>query len=137
MPAFMSSISVMKSTCRIVQLVPWYQTAVLSYQLVLKLAEILDANLRKEVITLLIDSGCLIMELLLQCTIFFCAFQSLDDKFDTLKQKLSDELHAVQQRISEWRDDLLQNPLLTPSKSLTYPKEIEVHSSIEYYYTVQ
>ncbi|KAG8008845.1 hypothetical protein GBF38_010486 [Nibea albiflora] len=47
-PAFLSSISVMKSTCGIVRLVPWYQTAVLSYQLVLKLAEILDATLKSE-----------------------------------------------------------------------------------------
>lgn len=26
----------------------------------------------------------------------------------------------------EWRDELLQKPLVTPSKSLAYPKEIEV-----------
>lgn len=48
-PALKSSISVMKRTCGIVRLVPWYQAAVLSYQLVLKLAEILDAKLMKEV----------------------------------------------------------------------------------------
>lgn len=48
-PALKSSISVMKRTCGIVRLVPGYQAAVLSYQLVLKLAEILDAKLRKEV----------------------------------------------------------------------------------------
>lgn len=42
--AFKSSISVMRSTCRLVRLVPGYQTAVLSFQLVLKLADILDAN---------------------------------------------------------------------------------------------
>lgn len=46
----MSSISVLKSTCGLVRLVPGYQAAVLSYQLVLKLAELLDAKLRKEVI---------------------------------------------------------------------------------------
>lgn len=49
-PVFKSSISVVKSTCGIVRLVPDYQAAVLSCQLVLKLAEILDAKLRKEVI---------------------------------------------------------------------------------------
>lgn len=48
-PALKSSISVMKRTCGIVRLVPGYQAAVLSYQLVLKLAEILDAKLWKEV----------------------------------------------------------------------------------------
>lgn len=60
-PAFMSSISVVKHTCSIVRLVPEYQTAVLSYQLVLKLAEILDAELRKEVVISLL-SHCLMME---------------------------------------------------------------------------
>lgn len=49
-PAFMSSISVVKSTCRIIQLVQWYQVAVLSFQLLLKLAEIVEAALRKQVI---------------------------------------------------------------------------------------
>lgn len=47
---FLSSLSVLKSTCRMVRLVPWYQTVLLSYQLVLKLAEILDAAQRKEVL---------------------------------------------------------------------------------------
>ncbi|XP_019133291.1 E3 ubiquitin-protein ligase rnf213-beta isoform X3 [Larimichthys crocea] len=47
-PAFLSSISVMKSTCGIVRLVSWYQTAVLSYQLVLRLAEILNAEPKNE-----------------------------------------------------------------------------------------
>lgn len=42
--AYKSSISVMRSTCGLVRLVLEYQTAVLSFQLVLKLAEILDAN---------------------------------------------------------------------------------------------
>lgn len=45
----MSSIDVAKNTCRLVRIVPWYQAIVLSYQLVLKVAEILEAKLRKEV----------------------------------------------------------------------------------------
>lgn len=49
-PAFMSAISVARSTCGIVRLVPDYQAVVLSYQLVLKLAEIQDVKLKKEVI---------------------------------------------------------------------------------------
>ncbi|XP_051273053.1 E3 ubiquitin-protein ligase rnf213-beta isoform X1 [Dicentrarchus labrax] len=101
-PAFMSSLSVLKSTCGIVQLVPWYQAAVLSYQLVVKLAEILDAKLRKE---------------------------SSEDEFKTLKQKLLEDLHLMQQQVSEWRDELLQKPLVT-AKALSYPKEIEMWDAL-------
>lgn len=60
--AFESSISVLKRTCEIARLVPWYQAVVLSYQLALKLAEILDAKLRKEVIISLL---CALIVLLL------------------------------------------------------------------------
>uniref|UniRef100_UPI0037E7EAB2 E3 ubiquitin-protein ligase rnf213-beta n=1 Tax=Semicossyphus pulcher TaxID=241346 RepID=UPI0037E7EAB2 len=102
-PAFMSSVTVVKNTCRIVRLVPGYQTAVLSYQLLLRLAEILEAKLKKE---------------------------SSEDEFGALQQKVLDELHAVQQRISEWRDDLLRNPLVKLSKSLSYPKEIEMWDAL-------
>jgi len=42
------------------------------------------------------------------------------------RQKLSDELEAARQRIREWRDGLLQKPLLSASKGLSYPKEMEV-----------
>ncbi|XP_036938207.1 E3 ubiquitin-protein ligase rnf213-beta [Acanthopagrus latus] len=102
-PAFKSSISVMNSTCGIVRLVPGYQAAVLSYQLVLKLAEILDAKLRKE---------------------------SPEDELETLRQKLLEELQSVQERISEWRDGLLQKPFLTHQRSLSYPKEIEMWDAL-------
>ncbi|XP_067343642.1 E3 ubiquitin-protein ligase rnf213-beta isoform X4 [Channa argus] len=102
-PALMSSISVAKSTCRFVRLVPWYQAAVLSYQLVLKLAEIVEAALQK---------------------------QSTEDGFETLKQQFLQKLQAVQQGVSDWRDELLQKPLLTTSKSLSYPKEIEMWDAL-------
>ncbi|AWP18160.1 putative E3 ubiquitin-protein ligase RNF213-like [Scophthalmus maximus] len=98
-PAFLSSVGVAKSTCRLVRLVPWYQAVVLSHQLVLKLADVSDAALTK---------------------------QSEDDTFETSKpQQLLDKLLVMQQQISEWRDDLLQKPLVTASKALAYPKEIE------------
>ncbi|KAM7381116.1 hypothetical protein PAMA_012108 [Pampus argenteus] len=99
---FAISANVAKDTCTIVRLVPWYQAAVQSYQLVLKTAEIVDAALRKE----------------------------SPDEFDTLKQKLLEKIYAVQPRISEWRDGLLQKPFLTASKSLTYPKEIEMWDAL-------
>lgn len=34
----------------------------------------------------------------------------------------------MQQRVTEWRDEVLQKPLVASSKSLSYPKEIEVRS---------
>ncbi|XP_008298790.1 E3 ubiquitin-protein ligase rnf213-beta [Stegastes partitus] len=100
--AFKSSIDVMRRTWSIVRLVPWYPTAVLSYQLVLKLAEILAAALKKE---------------------------SKEDEFETLKQQLFEKLFSVQKQISEGRDELLQKPLMT-FKSPTYPKEIEMWNAM-------
>ncbi|XP_040922673.1 E3 ubiquitin-protein ligase rnf213-beta isoform X2 [Toxotes jaculatrix] len=102
-PAFRSSISVAKSMCRLVKGVSWYQAAVLSYQLVLKLAEIWDSMLKKE---------------------------SKDEKLDTKKQPFLDKLHDMQQQISEWRDDLLQKPLGTPLKTVTYTEEIEMWDAL-------
>lgn len=129
-PAFESSISVVRSIRRIVRLVPDYQAAVLSYQLVLKLAEILDAKLRKEVLTSLFCAPAS----LFSCNSLysFCSSQSSGEELETLKQRLLPELHGVQQNISDWRDELLQKPLMMPTKSLTYPKEIEVNSGAEY-----
>ncbi|XP_070782783.1 E3 ubiquitin-protein ligase rnf213-beta [Enoplosus armatus] len=101
-PAFMSSISVVKHTCGLVRLVPWYPAAVLSYQLVLRLAEILDATRGEE---------------------------SSQEEI-CLKQKLFKDLQAVQQQISDRRDELLQKNVVTPSKSLAYPKEIEMWDAL-------
>uniref|UniRef100_A0A3P9PGV9 RING-type E3 ubiquitin transferase n=1 Tax=Poecilia reticulata TaxID=8081 RepID=A0A3P9PGV9_POERE len=93
---FESSISVLKCTCEIVRIVPWYQTVVLSLQLVLKLAEILEMKLRGE---------------------------SRDGE-EASRQKVAEKLFAVQERISEWRDELLQKPLVS-ARTLIYPKEFE------------
>ncbi|KAM3838360.1 E3 ubiquitin-protein ligase rnf213-beta-like, partial [Diretmus argenteus] len=100
--AFLSSISVVKSTCRMVRIVPWYQTTVLSFQLVLKLAEIVDAALAKE----------------------------SQDEFKPFKEQFIEELRNVMQQISDWRDRILQKSLLTQSKSLSYPKEIEIWDAL-------
>ncbi|KAM6964707.1 E3 ubiquitin-protein ligase rnf213-beta [Tautogolabrus adspersus] len=102
-PAFMSSVTVVKNMCGVVRLVPGYQTVVLSYQLLLKLAEIYEAKLREE---------------------------KSEEEFESLKQKLFDELHAVHQRISEWKDGLLNKPLVAPSRTLSYPKEIEMWDAL-------
>ncbi|XP_026171361.1 E3 ubiquitin-protein ligase rnf213-beta isoform X2 [Mastacembelus armatus] len=102
-PAFLSSVAVLKATCRVVRLVPWYQAAALSHQLVLKLAEVLDAALRKK---------------------------SKGDESEALQKQFLENLSAAQQRINEWRDELLQKPLLTPSQALSYPKEIEMWDTL-------
>ncbi|XP_071319372.1 E3 ubiquitin-protein ligase rnf213-beta isoform X2 [Trachinotus anak] len=99
-PAFMSSISVVKATCSIVRLHLFYPAVVLSYQLVLKLAELLDAALRNK---------------------------PKDDQFE---QQLLKELHDLQQQISGWRDELLQKTLMSPSKAVSYTKEIEMWDAL-------
>lgn len=48
-PAFMSSISVVKIMCCLVRLVHNHQAVVLSYQLLLKLAEFLETTMRNKV----------------------------------------------------------------------------------------
>ncbi|KAM4715158.1 LOW QUALITY PROTEIN: E3 ubiquitin-protein ligase rnf213-beta [Anableps anableps] len=100
--AFDTSISVLKRICKITRIVPWYQTVVLSFQLVLKLAEILEMK----------QGG-----------------ESAEGDDEACKQRVVEGLSAVQQRISEWRDELLQKPLIT-AKTLTYPKEIELWDAL-------
>uniref|UniRef100_A0A087YL98 Ring finger protein 213b n=1 Tax=Poecilia formosa TaxID=48698 RepID=A0A087YL98_POEFO len=99
--ALESSISVLKYTCDIARIISWYQTVVLSLQLVLKLAEILEMKLRGE----------------------------SEEGEEASRQKVVEKLFAVQQRISEWRDELLQKPLVS-GKTLIYPKEIELWDAL-------
>ncbi|KAM4623618.1 E3 ubiquitin-protein ligase rnf213-beta [Polymixia lowei] len=100
---FMSSINVVESTCRMARLVPLYKTVVLSYQLALKLAEILHSAPRKE---------------------------SQDDEVKKTLNEQFEQLRNVQEHIREWRNGLLCNNLLTESKSLSYPKEIEIWDAL-------
>ncbi|XP_072229611.1 E3 ubiquitin-protein ligase rnf213-beta isoform X2 [Leuresthes tenuis] len=101
-PAFMSSINVVRGTCTIARIVPWYPAVVRSFQLMLKLAEILEVKLRRE---------------------------SKEEEFETSKQKFFKMVFQVQQKISEWRDALLQKSLMT-ARALSYPKEIEMWDSL-------
>ncbi|XP_030610400.1 E3 ubiquitin-protein ligase rnf213-beta [Archocentrus centrarchus] len=98
--AFMSSIQVSKSMCLLVRLIPQYHVIVLSYQLVLKLVEILEAKLRNE---------------------------SKEEEFE---QELLKKMFPLQEQITKWRYDLLKKPLLTSSKTLCYPKEIEMWDAL-------
>lgn len=120
--AFQSSISVMRSTCGLVRLVPDYQPAVLSFQLVLKLAEILDANVKILSCLAAASSNSISLR-------SFVPFQTSAEGSETLKEKFLEDLRVIQQHLREWRDELLQKPLMIPSRSLSYPKEIEVKCS--------
>ncbi|RVE59876.1 hypothetical protein OJAV_G00193340 [Oryzias javanicus] len=106
-PAFWSSISVLRNLCEMVRVVPQYRTVVQSFQLVLKLAEIVEAQLEEE------------------------------PKEDEEKQKLLDGMSGVQQLMREWRDDLLWKPLLTarglsyPKEIEMWDELLRVESSSE------
>ncbi|XP_046887613.1 E3 ubiquitin-protein ligase rnf213-beta isoform X4 [Hypomesus transpacificus] len=97
LPILLCCFNVLKSTCQMVQLVPFYRTAVLSYQLVLKVAEIHDALAKKD---------------------------SEEDRPERTK------LGKMQQHVSQFRDRLLYHPLLKQSKTLTYPREIEMWDAL-------
>ncbi|CAL8304474.1 unnamed protein product [Lota lota] len=48
----------------------------------------------------------------------------------TLARPYMKDLLRVQQYVCEWRDSLLNKPLLTSSKALSYPKEIEIWDAL-------
>ncbi|XP_017573370.2 E3 ubiquitin-protein ligase rnf213-beta isoform X2 [Pygocentrus nattereri] len=94
---FQCCSNVHKSTCRIArQDIQMFKAAVLSFQLVLKLAEIQYEALSK--------SG---------------------DEKDLEKKRLVSQLEQMQKEFSQWRDGLLRRPLLHQS-TLSYPSEIEL-----------
>ncbi|XP_036391600.1 E3 ubiquitin-protein ligase rnf213-beta-like [Megalops cyprinoides] len=93
-------ISIHRSACGMVRLVPGYKAAVTSYQLVLRVAEIQDSILEK-------------------------AGEEKAQEKARLFQRLTD----VQKELCLWRDKLLSNPLLTRrgrTKGFSYPKELEL-----------
>ncbi|KAL0964856.1 hypothetical protein UPYG_G00329960 [Umbra pygmaea] len=96
---FLSCISVLKNTCLMVRLVPFYTVVVLSYQLVIKIAEILDAALTKK---------------------------DVEEKESKQSQLLEHLRKVLDENLIPWREKLLHYPLLKESKSLSYPKEIEM-----------
>ncbi|XP_058262202.1 E3 ubiquitin-protein ligase rnf213-beta isoform X1 [Hemibagrus wyckioides] len=85
-----------KSTCTLTRLVPSYKAPVLSFQLVLKMAEIQHEFLSKH-----------------------------GEEKDSEKVSLLKQLEASQKEFSQWKDNLLQNCLIQSSR-LSYPKEIEL-----------
>ncbi|KAL7869588.1 hypothetical protein AOLI_G00135760 [Acnodon oligacanthus] len=93
--------TVHKSTCRIArQDIQMFKAAVLSFQLVLKLAEIQYEVLSK--------SG---------------------EEKDLEKKHLVSQLEQMQKEFSQWRDGLLRQPLLHRS-TLSYPSEIELWDAL-------
>ncbi|KAL4648632.1 E3 ubiquitin-protein ligase rnf213-beta-like [Arapaima gigas] len=90
-------INIVTSICRIAKLVPMYKTVVVSYQLVLKVAEV-----QHSLLTEVTEEG------------------------DKDREQLFEKLRAVQSDISQWRERLLSKPLMTKSGVLTFPKEFEL-----------
>ncbi|XP_036427896.1 E3 ubiquitin-protein ligase rnf213-beta isoform X2 [Colossoma macropomum] len=89
--------SVHRSACRIArQDIQMFKAAVLSFQLVLKLAEIQYEVLSKN-----------------------------GEEKDQEKKRLFSQLEQMQKEFSQWRDGLLRKPLLHQS-TLSYPNEIEL-----------
>ncbi|KAK3529115.1 hypothetical protein QTP70_016547 [Hemibagrus guttatus] len=85
-----------KSTCAMTRLVLSYKATVLSFQLVLKMAEIQHEFLSKH-----------------------------GEEKDSEKVSLLKQLEATQKEFSQWKDSLLQKPLFQFSR-LNYHKEIEL-----------
>ncbi|XP_047673206.1 E3 ubiquitin-protein ligase rnf213-beta isoform X2 [Tachysurus fulvidraco] len=85
-----------KNTCTMTQLVPAYEATVLSFRLVLKMAEIQFECLSKH------------------------GEEKASEKISLLKQ-----IEATQEEFSHWKDNLLREPLFRNSR-LMYPNEIEL-----------
>ncbi|XP_031417458.1 E3 ubiquitin-protein ligase rnf213-beta isoform X2 [Clupea harengus] len=95
-------VRVHKSVCQMARLVSSCKMAVLSFQLLLKVAEMMDVQIVK----------------------------ASEDEESTDKQaRLTVKLEHIQQEFSHWRDKLLHLPLLK-TKQLSYPKEIELWDAL-------
>ncbi|XP_062382955.1 E3 ubiquitin-protein ligase rnf213-beta [Sardina pilchardus] len=92
-----------KSTCQMARLSSSYKTAVLSFQLLLKVAEILDILIMK----------------------------TYESEEGTKQQtKLIEVLEDAQRDFGQWRDNLLQKFPLMKNKSLSCPKEMELWDAL-------
>uniref|UniRef100_A0A8C1VS82 RING-type E3 ubiquitin transferase n=1 Tax=Cyprinus carpio TaxID=7962 RepID=A0A8C1VS82_CYPCA len=88
------------SVCKITRLVPQYRVTVLSFQLLLKTAEILHDY-----------------------------FSKGGEEIKQKQNQLLSLLNKIQMDFSKWRDGLLHNPLMKESK-IAYPKEIQLWSDL-------
>ncbi|XP_041937940.1 E3 ubiquitin-protein ligase rnf213-beta isoform X4 [Alosa sapidissima] len=99
---FQCCIRVHKSTLQMARVSSLYKTAVLTFQLLLKVAEILDILIVK----------------------------TYEGEESAQKQiKLVKQLEDTQQEFGRWRDELLQLPLMR-NKLFSYPKEIELWDAL-------
>ncbi|KAM9716156.1 E3 ubiquitin-protein ligase rnf213-beta [Menidia menidia] len=97
-PALRSSLSLLGGACLAARTVPCHPPVVRALQLSLKLAGMLQAKLSRE---------------------------SKEEELQPVKQKLLEKMLSVLKKVSEWRDNLLQKPLLGAT-GLSYPKEIQL-----------
>ncbi|XP_072568016.1 E3 ubiquitin-protein ligase rnf213-beta isoform X2 [Paramormyrops kingsleyae] len=100
-PLFQCCVRILRSVCRIARLVPFYKTAVMSYQLLLTLAEMQHAQLDKA-----------------------------GDEEDRERTCLFNSLEGSQAELCQWRDGLLSKPPITNTGALSYPKELELWDSL-------
>ncbi|XP_048870948.1 E3 ubiquitin-protein ligase rnf213-beta [Brienomyrus brachyistius] len=100
-PLFQCCIRILRSVCRMARLVPFYTTAVMSYQLLLTLAEMQHAQLDKA-----------------------------GDEEDRERACLLNSLEGSQAELCQWRDGLLSKPPVTNTGALCYPKELELWDSL-------
>ncbi|XP_063077858.1 E3 ubiquitin-protein ligase rnf213-beta [Engraulis encrasicolus] len=102
MAIFECCICVHNSTCTMARLVPSYKSVVLSFQLLLKFAEVVDMQISKT------TEG--------------------EEKVHR-QAKLVERLEDIQRQCGQWRDKLVQLPLLKNSK-FSYPKEVELWDAL-------
>ncbi|KAL2078388.1 hypothetical protein ACEWY4_026073 [Coilia grayii] len=103
MAVFECCVRIHKSTCSMARLVPSYKTTVLSFQLLLKFAEIVDMQITK-------------------------AAEGEENAHKTAK--LVEKLEDIQREWGQWRDKLLHLPLLKSPKLFSYPKEVELWDAL-------
>lgn len=106
------------------RLVLAYKAAVLSFQLVLKMAEIQYEFLTK-VSHITATQRLTLFQSYLVVYLFVYLFQHEPDEESEKTRRLKQILETTQKEFCQWKDNLLQKPLFQ-SDPLTYPKEIEV-----------
>ncbi|CAL8240472.1 unnamed protein product [Gadus morhua 'NCC'] len=110
---FLSSIDLVENACKVAKLVPCYRTVLLSYQLVLKLTSMIHQASAEQALE--VEDG---------------PAPTVEAEVGPVPRPYRTDLLRVQQHVCEWRDSLLHKPLLTESKALSYPKEIEIWDAL-------
>ncbi|XP_029943449.1 E3 ubiquitin-protein ligase rnf213-beta [Salarias fasciatus] len=111
---FLSVAGVVRRTCETARLVRHHPAVVLSYRLLLRVAELCSRELRTR------GEGELGAELEAE----------LGAELEASTQRLLELVFSAQQLVGRWRDELLQEALLTPGGTLAYPGELEMWDAL-------